>query len=268
MSEPQAYWNRIGTQLGRGDAPLWRQYSDAVNTRLLDRWLPTERVPRLLKTDLFDEAYSDGLVPVLHRHAHIVFGVDIARSTAGAAYNRAPGLRLAVSDVRQLPFPDDSVDVVVSNSTLDHFDEVSSLHRALVEICRVLRPGGRLVITLDNPWHPILALRSRVPVAWLLRAGFVPYEMGETLGPGAMRAALCAAGFEVTDASAVMHFPRVLVAQIGRLFAAHRRPKVERRLLSFLMAWEPLGRWPSRYLTGHFVAALAVKPTGRSPVSA
>jgi len=267
MSERSAYWNRIGAEMSGGGAPLWRQYSDAVNRRLLERWLPSERVERIVKTDLFDEACGEGLFPLLRSHADLVFGVDVAHSTARAAAVCDPRLRVAVSDVRQMPFPNNSIDVVVSNSTLDHFTDISSLHLALGEVHRVLRPGGRLLITLDNPWHPILALRYRVPVAWLLRAGLVPYESGRTLGPGALREALFAAGFEVTDASAVMHFPRVLVAQLGRIFATRRRADLERMLLTFLMAWEPLHRLPSRYLTGHFVAALAVKPTARTPAA-
>lgn len=259
MSAQREYWNEIGARLRGGRAPLWRQYSDAVNARLLARWMPAQPVKRIVKTDLFDEAYSDGLLPQLRRHAEVIFGIDVAGSTASVAASRHEHLRVSVSDVRKLPFRDSSIDVAVSNSTLDHFADIASVHVALGELHRVLRSGGRLLVTLDNPWHPILALRHRLPTAWLLRAGLVPYESGQTLGARELRAALETQGFDVTDSAAVMHFPRVFVAQLARLFPRGRGAGVQRRLLAFLMAWERLGHLPSRYLTGHFVAALAVK---------
>jgi len=39
---------------------LWRHHSDRINTALLRRWLPPNRIDLLLKTDLFDEAIAEG----------------------------------------------------------------------------------------------------------------------------------------------------------------------------------------------------------------
>jgi ubiquinone/menaquinone biosynthesis C-methylase UbiE len=61
---------------------------------------------------------------------------------AQAALATAPNLAVAAADVQALPFADASFAVVLANFMLYH---VPDRPRALAEIRRVLRPGGRLV---------------------------------------------------------------------------------------------------------------------------
>ena len=100
---------------------LWRQHADKVNADLVDRWLPTHLVRRLLKTDLFDEAATGGLSGQLQGRARLVVGIDLSGVTAMWRNLEANGMMVACADVRFLPFADGTFDVVVSNSTLDHF---------------------------------------------------------------------------------------------------------------------------------------------------
>ena len=74
-----------------------------------------------------------------------LFGVDLSAGMLERARARlSPDVALAVADVQRLPFDDAQFDVAVSLSSF-HFwpDPVA----ALVELRRVLRPGGQLVIT-------------------------------------------------------------------------------------------------------------------------
>jgi SAM-dependent methyltransferase len=224
-------------------AALLRAYSDAANRRLLERWLPA-RAGRVLKTDVFDEAVAKGLAPFLAGRAEALVAVDASPATIEAARRRHPGLDARVADVRSLPFEDGSFDVVVSTSTLDHFSARAGIDTALRELRRVLAPGGLAVVTLDNPWNPLVALRNALPAR---PHALVPYYVGATLGPRGLRAALAAAGFAVEELAAVMHAPR--------LAARALRPP-----LRFLLAAERLERWPTRFLTGQFVAARARRP--------
>ena len=59
--------------------------------------------------------------------------------------------RLVVGSVLELPFPDASFDVVLCTEVIEHTTEP---RRAVAELCRVLRPGSVLVLTVPNrAWH-------------------------------------------------------------------------------------------------------------------
>ncbi len=63
---------------------------------------------------------------------------------------RERGLVASRADVQRLPFADGSFDVVVAAWMLYH---VPGLDRALAEVARVLRPGGRLVAATNSILH-------------------------------------------------------------------------------------------------------------------
>lgn len=232
---------------------LLRAYSDCANTRLLRRWLPDLAGCKVLKTDLFDEAVGVGLYPALKRAGGNVVAVDVSNEVAAAALARYPELDATTGDLRRLAYESGTFDVVVSNSTLDHFRSLAEVERALDELQRVLRSGGRLVVTLDNPLHPLVALRNALPSEPLRRSGLVPYFVGATCGPRQLARLLRSVGLEVVDQAALMHFPRMLARPISHIAS---RDAVVR----FLMLFERLGSLPIRYGTGQFVAALARKP--------
>ena len=63
---------------------------------------------------------------------------------------RARGIDARVGDAQELPFEDESFDVVLAAWMLYH---VTDLDRGLAEIARVLRPGGRLVAVTNSSQH-------------------------------------------------------------------------------------------------------------------
>jgi len=66
-----------------------------------------------------------------------VVGIDVSEAMLrGAGGN--PGLRRVGADVRRLPFGDAVFDLVLSNSTLDHFSSLHELDLALRELSSVL----------------------------------------------------------------------------------------------------------------------------------
>jgi SAM-dependent methyltransferase len=259
--EKTCYWDAVGETWRRTmPQPLWRVHSDAVNTALLRRWLPNGRVERLLKTDLFDEALSDGLYPQLTQCAQRIVGIDISASIVGGKWSHYPHLQVAMADVRCLPFAGSSFDVVVSNSTLDHFRTSHEIVVSLREIRRVLRSGGQLLLTLDNLANPIIAMRNALPFQLVNWLGLVPYYVGATYGPQGLRRIVQEVGFEVQAVEAIMHCPRVLAVALGRLIEGRIGLATQRRFWHGLMTFERLARWPTRFLTGHFIAIKAIKP--------
>ena len=78
-----------------------------------------------------------------------VAGVDpgtqqIARARAKAARRNVP-IEFQIGVIEQLPFPDQSFDVVLSTLMMHHLPPPLK-RQGLAEIARVLKPGGRLVI--------------------------------------------------------------------------------------------------------------------------
>lgn len=246
--------------LGESAGALWRLHSDAVNAALFARWLPPEPCANLLKTDLFDEAMGSGLYPLLSAHAERVAAIDVAPTVLGAATARYPALLAAAADVRRLPFASSSFDVVVSNSTLDHFDTRDEILASLRGFHRILRSGGRLLLTMDNRANPAVALRNALPYRLLRRLNLVAYPIGATAGPGRLRRMLKEAGFDVLETVALLHCPRALSVARARRCEHHGTPEAKARFLRMAGRWERLARWPTRYMTGYFVGINAVKP--------
>jgi len=201
---------------------------------------------RWLKTDLYEERSPHrALLPALASATWV--GADVSAHVARRARAQV-GCTAAVLDVRALPFADGSFDGVLSTSTLDHFDDVADIDRSLAELRRVLRPGAPLVLTLDNPAHPLVRLRNALPPAVARRTGLVPFAVGATLGEADGRAALEAAGFTVGRTAHVLHAPHVIGTRLARFGWYERR---------VLPGFAALGRTRWAHRTGHFVAFLA-----------
>ena len=261
VTEPRHEWTEVADEwLEHTPQSLWRRHSDAVNSVLLDRWLPAAMVGRILKTDLFDEAVADGLYLTLARHAQSVVALDISPTVSKAATRKYPSIGAFTADVRCLPAARESFDAVVSLSTLDHFDSEREISHALAELFRVLKPGGTLIVTLDNAMNPVIALRNRLPYSLTHGVGLVPYPVGRTLLPFRARNAVRAAGFDLLEWTAIMHAPRVFAIPLMSALDGHGKTARRRRLLEASMRFELLAKLPTRFLTGHFIAIKARKP--------
>jgi SAM-dependent methyltransferase len=257
----RGYWDVVGAEwtASRRDE-LWRRCSDAIHAQWLERVAGTLLPGRVLKTDLFDEAFGDGLAPWFESHGHDIVACDLAFATARGAARKPASVAAAVADVRQLPFSKASFDTVFSDSTLDHFDSEADIRDALLELHRVLRPGGTLLLTMDNPVNPMVWLRNLSPGFWM-RLGVVPYAVGATAGAPRLTRLLEQAGFDVAAAEAIMHVPRVLMVPLCRWLARDGATQPGTWMRAWLRRVEGLGRLPTREITGHFVAVVARKPS-------
>lgn len=77
-----------------------------------------------------------------------VIGVDltpamVAKARAGAAAAGLANVEFHEGRAEALPLPDASVDVVISNGVINLCPDKGAVYR---ELCRVLRPGGRLQV--------------------------------------------------------------------------------------------------------------------------
>jgi SAM-dependent methyltransferase len=120
-------------EVGCGPGDLWVENAD----RLVDGWT-------VVSTD-----FSPGMV---EEHQESTTDVDLQPGAVAAAAAEA------------LPVADDSYDVVVANHVLYHVGR----ERALPELRRVLRPGGRLVATTNGEanMREVRALLDEVGDVW------------------------------------------------------------------------------------------------------
>ncbi|MGK2963548.1 MAG: class I SAM-dependent methyltransferase [Gemmatimonadaceae bacterium] len=256
-----AEWDSYGSHwVDTRPQQSWRRHSDAVNVRLIEEWLPRRQLTRILKTDLFDEAVSEGICPMLLGRASAVVGIDVSVAVLREAGRSCESLSCSGSDVRALPFRSEVFDAVVSLSTLDHFPGTDEVQDAVKELYRVLVPGGVLVLTLDNLANPVIALRNSLPYRLTHAAGLVPYPVGRTFRPEAARALVEGVGFRVSDLTAVMHAPRVIAIPLMSAFSGKAGGRAERLMLRAAMRLEALRDLWSRFRTGHFIAIRAEKP--------
>jgi SAM-dependent methyltransferase len=273
MAREPDYWDSVGAAWNAQQPHrVWREFTDRHQLSLIDRWLapssaegcgrsgrPAAAV--LLKTDLFDEVAGNGIAAYLAATGVRVTGIDISPVIVAAAATRNPGIEAIVADVRGLPFPDASFDMVFSGSTLDHFHSAADIRTALSELRRVLRPGGHMVLTMDNPANPIIWLRNGSLLRVLRHVGIVPYQVGVTLAPRALAAAVHEAGFDISEFTAVMHCPRAIAVMLAGLADRFGRSCRE-SFVHGLWACERLESLPTRWLTGHYIAIHAVARHG------
>lgn len=136
-----------------------REYStlDRVAMRRLDRsgWLRGfEPMPTLLAavgearpSAVLDAGCGDGEIAALLSAPRVVC-VDQSQAAVEAAAAR--GLEALKADILELPFDDESFDVVMCNWVLYHLADLDS---GLRELARVCRRGGRFVGAYNLPGH-------------------------------------------------------------------------------------------------------------------
>jgi len=259
------YWDAIIERPGgRDHEDLWRAHLQEIYEELMDRWMAAQD-GLILKTDLYDEAVSQyNVLPLCANRSKGVIGTDVSFEVAAAAKKRMlrtwTGWHNAVcTDVRRLPFRNESFDAVISNSTLDHFSKKEGILDALREIHRSMKPGGSLFITLDNPSNPVISLRNAVPYKLLKRSRLIPFYMGVTLSKPQLVRVLESCGFRVHESTAIVHSPRMLAIWTGHILNRTGNKKIKQYARGCLRTCERLGKLPTRYLTGYYVAAIATK---------
>ena len=200
------FWQRVGERFPDLRGAASTTYYRANEERLLRDHFGPLRGARLMKTDLWDEARNTRILAWAAAAGASVHGIDLSPPIARDAVRElGPGvLHAVVSDVRSLPYPDATFDLIYSMGTVEHFDETAE---ALAEICRVLKRGGRAIVGVPNRHDPFL---RPLFVAVLYRLGLYGYGFEKSYSRRRLRAMLVEAGFQVVAETGILFMPGYL----------------------------------------------------------
>ncbi len=113
---------------------------------MLDRLQVGVVRPLSLGRDVLEIGCGTGLIlKEIAPFARQAVGVDISRGMLDHARRR--GLSVVEGSATDLPFPDNSFDTIYSFKVLAHVEDI---RRAMSEVSRVLRPGGRAALEFYN----------------------------------------------------------------------------------------------------------------------
>src|SRR5688572_20272770 len=146
-----------------GGGSIMTRLAEWLNDRLFPGEHPyriyEQEVARLLKPDhtLLD-AGCGRTAPILSRfkgRAGKLIGVDLGDFTGAPE-----GLELHTCDLGKMPLADESVDLAMARSVMEHVVDPDQVYR---EIHRVLKPGGQFVFLTANLWDYASIIALIVP---------------------------------------------------------------------------------------------------------
>jgi SAM-dependent methyltransferase len=254
-------WDRIASSVSDFHAAPSTQYYRRCEMALIERSVGPLRGKRVLKLDLWNEAFNTRILDWMRAQGAEVVGLDISKVVAlrarrnaldeGTWNGHAPALLRA--DIRELPFPADSFDVVYTMGTIEHIDEY---RQAIQEVHRVLRPGGQAIIGVPDKWNVFL----RPLMVWILDAfGQYLYAPEKSFTAAELRRDIESTGLRVTERTGILTLPGFL--RMADLFFYTRGIPLYRLtplLLAPFQFLETRWRWPGRF--GYLLTVVARKP--------
>lgn len=133
------------------------------------KWI-LEKIEQQNPKSILDVGCGDGfylhLLHSLFPKAKII-GVDMDKNALKSASLNVKGknVKLKYGDARNLKFKDSSFDTVLASEILEHLEDDS---KGLKNICRVLKPGGLVLISVPHSNYPLLW----DPINWFLEKIF------------------------------------------------------------------------------------------------
>jgi len=119
---------------------------------------------------ILDVGCGDGvLTSVLHTicPSSYIVGVDTNLLRLDRAEKALPDVKFLKADARELPFEDNYFNIVLLHHVIEHIPEDE---KVLNEICRVMAPGGTLILSVPNEGDVIGKLRDHVIQRKILKA--------------------------------------------------------------------------------------------------
>lgn len=258
-TEERAFWDSVARSnaANRFLVPAFAKYKGAELKSLVGAWIGETGGLKVLKTDLFEEASGhDQLLFDMFKQDK-VFGVDISGFVVERAYNRSKefgdNYNFITGDVRALPYEDKTFDLIISNSTLDHLPR-PEIGKAVLELKRVLKDGGRLLLTIDNKEN----LPARLVAGIGVFSGIISFPI-EFYSRKEMEGLFARCGLKIEKSTAIIHLPSASNKALHALSRVLPEAAINSLAAPLVGLAKTLGRRRTRFLTGWLLAFLLSK---------
>jgi SAM-dependent methyltransferase len=158
---------------------------------------------------------TGALAERLAERGYAVTGVDPSEGMLEIMRRRSPQSTAIRASGTDLPFTDDTYDLVFTVAALHHIADPAAVAATLAEMVRVTRPGGRIVIWDHNPRNPY----------WSLLMARVPQDTGDErlVGEREVMEGLMAGGARILSAQQLGLVPDFTPRGVVRAAAALER---------------------------------------------
>ena len=158
LDKEAEHWDQVARGWSRKSYAneLLAEHKRKTYLRLISRWADVANSQLILKTDLFAEAFGPeqflfDLAPINNN----IVAIDVSREIVAQAKSQArrygvnPGKYLCC-DVKHLPFRSNSFDLIISDSTLDHFPCETDIITALKELTQAVEKQTKVMEIQTN----------------------------------------------------------------------------------------------------------------------
>lgn len=94
-----------------------------------------------------------GYIDILSQKGYRIIGVDIAPNMLQVCRSKYPGVELALVELEQIPFKEQSFDVILCIDTLQYFSQ-KSRRLTVKNLIKLLKPNGTIILDVKNKWCP------------------------------------------------------------------------------------------------------------------
>lgn len=144
------------------------EYDESLPPHVVEHYLDkrVKYIQRILPSGkVVDVGCGTGVVAGrLAASGYDVTGVDPSAGMLEYVETHAPGVKAVQGTATGLPFEDGIFDLSMCVAVLHHIAEADAVHQSLLEMVRVTRPGGLVLVWDHNPRNPYWKnLMARVP---------------------------------------------------------------------------------------------------------
>lgn len=215
------YWNKIAKKMSDFSSAPSTLYYRQSEINLITSFFGPLKGKKLLKLDLWNELNNTKILFWIAEQKTIIYGLDISDYLVKNARKQFSKTgftgKFIACDMRKILLPDNTFDFVYSMGTIEH---VNDYDRAIREIYRVLKPGGKAIVGAPNKLDPFL----RPILVWLMEQfNCYPYSPEHSFTHQQLKKLHQKEGFILKDQTGLLFMPGIL-RMMDIFFYLHFKP--------------------------------------------